>query len=47
MICRGSWVINTGSQHHRRLGNDRLQQGGAQIIAHRRTVQSQSAGADT
>lgn len=39
------WVINTGSQHHRWLGNDQLRQGGAQIIAHRRTVQTQSAGA--
>jgi glyoxylase-like metal-dependent hydrolase (beta-lactamase superfamily II) len=39
------WVINTGSQHHRWLGNDQLRQGGAQVIAHRRTVQTQGAGA--
>ena len=39
------WVINTGSQHHRWLGNDHLQKAGAQVIAHQRTVQSQRAGA--
>jgi len=39
------WVINTGSQHHRWLGNAELHQSGAQIIAHRRTVQTQRAGA--
>lgn len=39
------WVINTGSQHHRWLGNEHLRQSGAQIIAHRRTVQTQRAGA--
>ncbi len=39
------WVINTGSQHHRWLGNDHLHKAGAQLIAHQRTVQSQRAGA--
>ena len=35
------WVINTGSQHHRWLGNDYFYRQGAQIIAHARTVQTQ------
>lgn len=35
------WVINTGSQHHRWFGNQALRQGGAQVIAHARTVQTQ------
>ena len=39
------WVINTGSQHHRWLGNDHFQQAGAQIVAHQRTVQTQRASA--
>ena len=37
------WVINTGSQHHRWLGNDHLRAAGAQVIAHTRTVQTQRA----
>lgn len=37
------WVINTGSQHHRWLGNDYFHQQGAQIVAHARTVQTQRA----
>jgi glyoxylase-like metal-dependent hydrolase (beta-lactamase superfamily II) len=37
------WVVNTGSQHHRWLGNDQLRKGGAQVIAHARTVQTQRA----
>ena len=35
------WVINTGSQHHRWFGNGQLAKSGAQIIAQRRTVQTQ------
>lgn len=35
------WVINTGSQHHRWLGNDYFRRQGAQIIAHARTAQTQ------
>ena len=35
------WVINTGSQHHRWFGNEQLRKGGAQVIAHARTVQTQ------
>ena len=38
------WVINSGSQHHRWLGNEQLQRSGAQVIAHQRTVQTQRAG---
>ena len=37
------WVINTGSQHHRWLGNDQLRKAGAQLVAHTRTVQTQRA----
>ena len=37
------WVVNTGSQHHRWLGNGQLRKAGAQLIAHRRTVQTQRA----
>ena len=37
------WVINTGSQHHRWLGNDYFRRQGAQIIAHARTAQTQRA----
>ena len=37
------WVINTGSQRHRWLGNDHLRVAGAQVIAHTRTVQTQRA----
>lgn len=36
------WVINTGSQHHRWLGNQHLRNAGAQIVAHQRTVQTQT-----
>ena len=35
------WVVNTGSQHHRWLGNDQMRKAGAQVIAHSRTVQTQ------
>lgn len=40
------WVINTGSQHHRWLGNGQMRSAGAQIIAHRKTVQTQQAVAE-
>jgi glyoxylase-like metal-dependent hydrolase (beta-lactamase superfamily II) len=40
------WVINTGSQHHRWLGNGHMRSAGAQIIAHRMTVQTQQAVAE-
>ena len=40
------WVINTGSQHHRWLGNEALRKSGAQVIAHARTVQGQRKLAD-
>ncbi len=36
------WVINTGSQDHRWLGNDYFASQGAQVIAMRRTAQTQS-----
>jgi len=35
------WVINTGSQDHRWLGNDYFSSQGAEIIALKRTVQTQ------
>lgn len=35
------WVVNTGSQHHRWLGNDQMRKAGAQVIAHSRTLQTQ------
>ena len=35
------WVVNTGSQHHRWLGNDQMRKAGAQVIAHSRTEQTQ------
>lgn len=35
------WVINTGSQDHRWLGNDYFAEHGAEIIALQRTVQTQ------
>jgi len=40
------WVINTGSQDHRWLGNDYFQQQGAEIIALKRTVITQQKYAD-
>lgn len=36
------WVINTGSQDHRWLGNDHFASGGAEIIALRRTAATQA-----
>ncbi len=36
------WVVNTGSQDHRWLGNDSFARQGAQIIAMRRTAASQA-----
>ena len=36
------WVINTGSQDHRWLGNDYFSSKGAQIIALKRTAETQS-----
>ena len=35
------WVINTGSQHHRWFGNGPMRKGGAQLVAHQRTVRTQ------
>lgn len=40
------WIINTGSQDHRWLGNDYFQQQGAEIIALKRTVMTQQKYAD-
>lgn len=40
------WVINTGSQDHRWLGNDYFQRQGAQIIALARTLATQQQFAD-
>ena len=40
------WVINTGSQDHRWLGNDYFQQRGAEIIALKKTVLTQQRYAD-
>jgi len=40
------WVINTGSQDHRWLGNDHFTGKGAQIIALRRTAATQAEFAD-
>jgi glyoxylase-like metal-dependent hydrolase (beta-lactamase superfamily II) len=39
------WVINTGSQDHRWLGNGHLRQQGAELIALERTAKEQKAGA--
>ncbi|MBI4995551.1 MAG: MBL fold metallo-hydrolase [Rhodocyclales bacterium] len=39
------WVINTGSQDHRWLGNDRFASRGAEIIALRRTAATQAQNA--
>ena len=40
------WVINTGSQDHRWLGNDYFAQHGAQIVALKRTAATQAQFAD-
>jgi len=40
------WVINTGSQDHRWLGNDYFASKGADIIALQRTAESQAQNAD-
>jgi glyoxylase-like metal-dependent hydrolase (beta-lactamase superfamily II) len=40
------WVINTGSQDHRWLGNDHFRNRGAQIIALERTVNTQRSFAN-
>ena len=40
------WVINTGSQDHRWLGNSYFAEQGAEIIALRRTVETQKVFAD-
>ncbi len=40
------WVINTGSQDHRWLGNDYFQRQGAEIIALKKTVMTQRKYAD-
>lgn len=40
------WVINTGSQDHRWLGNDHFQRQGAQIITLARTLDTQRQFAD-
>lgn len=40
------WVLNTGSQDHRWLGNDHFRQRGAEIIALARTVETQRRFAD-
>jgi len=40
------WVINTGSQDHRWLGNSYFQEKGAQVIALQRTVRTQRKFAD-
>lgn len=40
------WVVNTGSQDHRWLGNDHFAQKGAQIIAMSRTAKTQARYAE-
>jgi hypothetical protein len=40
------WVINTGSQDHRWLGNDYFSSRGAEIIAMARTAATQAQYAD-
>jgi glyoxylase-like metal-dependent hydrolase (beta-lactamase superfamily II) len=40
------WVINSGSQDHRWLGNDYFHERGAEIIALRRTTETQARFAD-
>ena len=40
------WIINTGSQDHRWLGNGYFQEKGAQVIALQRTVRTQREYAD-
>ena len=40
------WVLNTGSQDHRWLGNDYFARRGAQVHAQAATVQTQKASAD-
>jgi glyoxylase-like metal-dependent hydrolase (beta-lactamase superfamily II) len=41
------WVLNTGSQDHRWLGNDYFARGGAQVHAQAATVQTQKASAES